>query len=50
MRRRLLRLAAAGALGRAWAQRSPKWLTLGLAVVALRMFDSRAKKRAKRHA
>jgi hypothetical protein len=50
MRRRLLRIVAAAAFGRAWSQRDAKWLSLGLGVLALRFFDSRAKKRAKRQA
>jgi hypothetical protein len=50
MRRRLLRIVAAAAFGRAWSQRDAKWLSLGLGVLVLRFFDSRAKKRAKRQA
>ncbi|MGA7834973.1 MAG: hypothetical protein WCA31_07150 [Acidimicrobiales bacterium] len=48
MLRRLFRLAAIGAFGRAWAQRSPAWLSLGLAVVLFRFIDSRSAKHAKR--
>jgi len=46
--RRLFRIATAGALGRAWAQKSPKWLSFALAIVLLRFIDSRAKKSAQR--
>lgn len=48
MLRRVFRIAAAAALGRAWAQKSPKWLTIALGVVLFRIFDSRSAKSAKR--
>jgi hypothetical protein len=37
-----------GALGRAWAQKSPKWVSIAGALVLFRFFDSRSKKAAKR--
>ena len=48
MLRRLIRLVAVAAFGRAWAQRSPAWLSIGLAVVLFRFIDSRSSKRARR--
>ncbi len=50
MIRRVLRIAAFGALGRAWRTRDARWFGVGLAVMALRVVESRAKKRAARHA
>ena len=52
---RILRWAVVAALGRAWAQKSPRWLTLALALLAFRLVDLRAirkgeKRRAKRAA
>jgi hypothetical protein len=47
MLRRLFRVAVAGALGRAWAQRSSKWLSMALAVVLFRLIDRRAAKAGK---
>jgi hypothetical protein len=48
MLRRLFRFATVGAFGRAWAQRSPFWLVLGVGVMAFRYIDSRSAQRAKR--
>jgi hypothetical protein len=48
MLRYLFRFATVGAFGRAWARRSPFWLTLGVAVMAFRFIDSRSAKRARR--
>jgi hypothetical protein len=48
MPRRLLRMASTAALGKGVANRDKRWLGIGLALVALRFFDSRAKKRAAR--
>ncbi|HEY1824990.1 MAG TPA: hypothetical protein VGG21_03415 [Acidimicrobiales bacterium] len=46
MLRRILRIAALGALGKAWRLRDARWLGVGVAVLALRFFESRAKKRS----
>lgn len=48
MLRRIFRVLTAGALGRAWAQKSPKWLSFALALVLFRFIDSRAAKSGKR--
>lgn len=48
MLRLILRYATLAAFGRAWAQRSLVWLSLGLAVLAFRFLDSRSTKRARR--
>jgi hypothetical protein len=48
MLRLLFRLVTFGAFGRAWAQRSPFWLGLGVVVMLFRFVDSRSAKRAKR--
>jgi 4-amino-4-deoxy-L-arabinose transferase-like glycosyltransferase len=48
MLRHLFRFATVGAFGRAWAQRSPFWLALGLAVMVFRFLDRRSAQRAKR--
>lgn len=40
-------MATAAALGRAWAQKSPKWLSLALGLVLFRFLDGRAKKSAR---
>ncbi len=47
MLRRLFRVVAAAAFGRAWAQRSSKWLSVALAVLLFRFIDRRAAKAAK---
>jgi hypothetical protein len=46
--RQLFRLGAVAAFSRAWAQRSPVWLSLGIALVLFRYIDSRAARRARR--
>jgi hypothetical protein len=46
--RRVFRIVIAAALGRAWAQKSPKWLSIALGVVLFRFIDSRSRKSAKR--
>jgi len=48
--RRLFRIAMASALGRAYAQRSKKWLSVAAAITLLRIFDllaTRSKRSAK---
>ena len=52
---RIFRWAVVVALGRAWAQKSPKWLVVTMALLAFRVVDLRAihkasSKRAKRAA
>lgn len=42
MLRRLFRVAIAGALGRAWAQKSRPWLYLAMGVALFRVLDQRA--------
>ncbi|MGC2168766.1 MAG: hypothetical protein WA580_06670 [Acidimicrobiales bacterium] len=49
MPRKLLRFASTAALGKALSDRDKRWLGIGLALAALRILDSRAKKRAARH-
>jgi len=48
VRRRLLRAAFAGALGRAYAQRSRAWLGVSAAVGLLHLLDRRAAARTKK--
>ncbi|HVA54004.1 MAG TPA: hypothetical protein VNF05_10885 [Acidimicrobiales bacterium] len=48
MLRRVFRVAAAAALGRAWAQKSPKWLSVALGIVLFRFIDARSSKSSKR--
>jgi hypothetical protein len=48
MLRALFRFATLGALGRAWARRSPLWIALSLALMLFRFMDSRSAERAKR--
>jgi hypothetical protein len=48
MFRRIFRIATAAALGRAWAQKSPKWLSIALGIVLFRFIDSRSRKAARR--
>ncbi|HUY17266.1 MAG TPA: hypothetical protein VMV11_06865 [Acidimicrobiales bacterium] len=48
MLRRLFRVATAAALGRAWAQKSSKWLAVALGITLFRFIESRSAKRAKR--
>jgi len=45
--KRLFRIATAASLGRAVAQKSPKWLSIAFAIVLLRFFNSRSAKAAK---
>jgi len=47
MLKRLFRIVTAASLGRAVAQKSPKWLSITFAIVLLRFFDSRSAKDAK---
>ncbi|HEY5104303.1 MAG TPA: hypothetical protein VII65_04585 [Acidimicrobiales bacterium] len=47
MLKRLFRIATAASLGRAVAQKSPKWLSIAFAIVLLRFFNSRSAKAAK---
>jgi hypothetical protein len=46
--RRIFRIIAAAAFGRAWAQKSPKWLSVALGIVFFRFVNSRSRKSAKR--
>jgi hypothetical protein len=46
--KRLFRLALASSLSRAWAQKSPKWLTFAGAIVLFRMIDKHAAKSGRR--
>jgi hypothetical protein len=49
--RRLFRIGLAATLGRAWAQKSPRWVSIAGAIVLFRFIDKRAAnagKRAKR--
>ena len=48
MLRRLFRIATAAAFGRAWAQKSPKWLSVALGIILFRFIDSRSRKSARR--
>lgn len=48
MLRRLIRIVLAASLGRAWAQKSGKWLSVALAVVLFRFVDRRAAKAGQR--
>jgi hypothetical protein len=48
MLRRLFRIATAAALGRAWAQKSSKWLAVALGITLFRFLNSRSVKSAKR--
>jgi len=48
MLRRIFRIATAAAFGRAWAQRSPKWLSIALGIVLFRFIDRRSTKSAQR--
>jgi hypothetical protein len=42
--RRIFRIAIAATLGRAWAQKEPKWLYLTEALLVLRFLDRRSAK------
>jgi hypothetical protein len=46
--RRILRIATWSALGRAWSQKSSKWLSLGGALILLRVIDRSAAKAGER--
>ena len=48
MLRRVFRIVAAAAFGRAWAQKSPKWLSIALGIVLFRFIDAHSAKSAKR--
>jgi hypothetical protein len=48
MFRRIFRIAIAAALGRAWAQKSSKWLSIALGIALFRFIDSRSAKSARR--
>jgi hypothetical protein len=48
MLRRIFRIVTAAAFGRAWAQKSPKWLSIALGIVLFRFIDRRSAKSAKR--
>jgi hypothetical protein len=46
--KRVFRIALASSLARAWAQKSPKWLTIAGAIVLFRMVDKHAAKSGQR--
>jgi hypothetical protein len=46
--KRIFGFALASSLARAWAQKSPKWLTIAGAIVLFRMFDKHAAKSGQR--
>jgi hypothetical protein len=46
--RRVLRIATWSALGRAWTQKSSKWLSLAGALVLFRLMDRRAARAGER--
>jgi hypothetical protein len=46
--RRIFRVALASSLARAWAQKSPKWLSIAGAVLLFRLIDKRAAKSGQR--
>jgi len=48
--KRLFRIALASSLARAWAQKSPKWLSIAGAIVLFRLFDRHAAKSGRRPA
>lgn len=48
MLRRLLKIAMAASFGRAWAQKSGKWLSVALAIVLFRFVDRRAARAQRR--
>jgi hypothetical protein len=46
--KRLFRFALASTVARAWAQKSPRWLTIAGAVILFRLIDKRAAKSGQR--
>jgi hypothetical protein len=46
--KRIFRLAVASSLARAWAQKSPQWLTIAGAVILFRLLDKHAAKSGRR--
>jgi hypothetical protein len=46
--KRIFRFALASTLARAWAQKSPRWLTIAGAVILFRLIDKRAAKSGQR--
>jgi hypothetical protein len=48
--KRIFRIALASSVARAWAQKSPKWLTIAGALVLFRLFDKHAAKSGRRPA
>jgi hypothetical protein len=48
MLKRIFRFALASSLARAWAQKSPQWLSVAGAIVLFRLIDKRAAKSGRR--
>jgi hypothetical protein len=46
--KRIFRFALASSVARAWAQKSPRWLTIAGAVILFRLIDKRAAKSGQR--
>lgn len=46
--KRIFRFALASSLARAWAQKSPKWLSVAVAILLFRLIDNRAAKSGRR--
>jgi hypothetical protein len=46
--KRIFRFALASSLARAWAQKSPKWLSIAGAIVLFRVIDKHAAKSGQR--
>jgi hypothetical protein len=48
--KRLFRVALATSVARAWAQKSPRWLSIAGAILLFRLFDKHAAKSGRRPA
>ena len=48
--KRLFRIALASSVARAWAQKSPKWLSIAGTILLFRLIDRHAAKSGKRPA
>jgi hypothetical protein len=48
--KRLFRVALASSVARAWAQKSPKWLSIAGTILIFRLFDKHAAKAGRRRA
>jgi hypothetical protein len=46
--KRIFRILVASSVGRAWAQKSPKWLSVALGILLFRFIDTRAAKTGSR--